>query len=224
MANEKTIDINIQAAIPTSRGIGSMVGSLVGQSYNKVETKNMWPGGDQGWDADCQKVRDGLSTMFMLNRKPIKYTLKDIDIFNACYHNLPLNGGVGIAINLRSDGTYDYFFPLDKDIYKLVKSTPEAINEALKGEGENFFLNPSSVAKVLNDANMVNINALKALQKTISDMIQSLGTVMKENTAKAQKFEKELAETKIETFNFKDLLRDNTVSAMVEVNATKGSE
>ena len=224
MANEKTIDINIQAAIPTSRGIGSMVGSLVGQSYNKVETKNMWPGGDQGWDADCQKVRDGLSTMFMLNRKPIKYTLKDIDIFNACYHNLPLNGGVGIAINLRSDGTYDYFFPLDKDIYKLVKSTPEAINEALKGEGENFFLNPVSVADFLNKANQQNINALKALGKTINDMIQTLVTTSKENTAKAQRFAKELADSKVETINFKELLRNNEVSAMVKVKATSETE
>lgn len=219
--NEKNIDINIQAAIPASRGIGSLVGSLVGQAYNKVETKNMWPGGDQGWDTDAQKIRDGISQMFMLNRKPLKYVLKDINIFNASYYTRPMNGGVGIAINLRPDGTYDYFFPLDKDVYNLVKSTPEAIDDALHGVGENFFLNPVSVATVLNEANQSNINALRALQKTINDCIQSLVTTKKENEAKAARFEKELNDSKVETINFKDLLRDNTVSAMVEVSATQ---
>lgn len=219
---EKNIDINIQAAIPSSRGIGSLVGSLVGQAYNKVETKNMWPGGDQGWDADVQKVRDGISTMFMLNRKPIKYILKDVNIFNASYYTRPMNGGVGIAINLRPDGSYDYFFPLDKDVYNLVKSTPEAIQDALRGEGENFFLNPTSVAAVLNDANQANINALKSLQKIINDCIQTLTTTKNENMAKAQKFEKELNESKVETINFKDLLKDHSVSAMVEVSTTSG--
>lgn len=222
--NEKNIDINIQAAIPASRGIGSMVGSLVGQAYNKVETKNMWPGGDQGWDADTQKIREGISKAFMLNRKPIKYVLKDVNIFNACYHNRPMGGGVGIAINLRPDGNFDYFFPLDKDVYNLVKSTPEAIEDALRGEGENFFLNPVSVAAVLNDANQANINALKAIAKIINDCIQSLTTAKKENEAKAQKFEKELRESQIETIDFRDLLKDNTVSAMVEVSNTRGDE
>lgn len=224
MANEKNIDINIQAAIPTSRGIGSMVGSLVGQAYNKVETKNMWPGGDQGWDADNAKVRDGISNMFMLNRKPMKYVLKDVNIFNASYISRPMNGGVGIAINLQPDGTFDYFFPLDKDVYNLVKGTPEAINDALKGEGPNFFLNPVSVAAVLNDANQANIEALKGLQKIINDCIQSLQTTKKENEAKAVKFEKELNDTKVETVDFREILKNNTVGAMVEVTATKGAE
>lgn len=224
MNNEKTIDINIQAAIPTSRGIGSMVGSLVGGAYNKVETKNMWPGGDQGWDADIAKVRDGISSMFMLNRKPMKYVLKDVNIFNASYHSRPMNGGVGIAINLLPDGSFDYFFPLDKDVYKLVKGTPEAINEALKGEGPNFFLNPVSVAAVLNDANQANIDALKALRKTVDDCIQSLLTTKKENEAKAAKFEKELNDTKVETVDFREILKNPAVGAMVEVSATKGAE
>lgn len=225
MANEKNIDINIQTAIATSRGIGSLVGSLTGQQYNKVETKNMWPGGDQGWDQDAQKVRDGLTNMFMLNRKPMKYVMKDVNIFGATYVNLPMGAGVGIAINLDpATGKSDYVFPLDKDVYKLVKSTPEAIEDALNGEGENFFLNPVSVADFLNKANQQNINALKALSKTINDMIQTLVTTSKENTAKAQRFAKELAESKVETVNFKELLRNNEVSAMVEVKATSETE
>lgn len=219
MNNEKNIDINIQAAIPSSRGIGSLVGSLVGQAYNKVESRNTWPGGDQGWDADNQKVRDGISKMLIPNRKILKYALKDINIRNACYITRPMTGEVGIAINLNPDNTFDYFFPLDRDVYNLIKSTPEAINDALRGEGDNFFLNPVQVAAVLNDANQAQINACKALIKILNDSVQSLITVQRENTAKAQKFQKELNESKVESINFKDLLRDNTVSAMVEVSA-----
>ena len=219
----KNIDINIQAAIPTSRGIGSMVGSLVGQAYHKVESRNTWAGGDQGWDADNEKVRSGLSTMLIPNRKINKYMLKDVDIANACYHQRPVTGEIGIAINLRPDGSFDQFFPLNKDVFNLVKGTPEAISDALKGEGENFFLNPMAVATVINDANKSELNAVEALIKSLNSIKQNLVGAINDNTKKAQKFAKELQETKIETVDFRDILKGD-VGAMVEVTATKGAE
>ena len=219
----KNIDINIQAAIPGSRGIGSMVGSLVGQAYHKVESRNTWQGGDQGWDADNEKVRNGLSTMLIPNRKINKYILKDIDIANACYHQRPVTNEIGIAINLRPDGTFDQFFPLNKDVFNLVKGTPEAIADALRGEGENFFLNPMAVATVINDANKSELNAVQALKKILNSIEQNLIGAINENTKKAQKFAKELQETKIETIDFRDILKGE-VGAMVEVKATTGAE
>ncbi len=221
----KNIDINIQAAIPTSRGIGSMVGSLVGQAYHKVESRNTWQGGDQGWDADNEKVRNGLSTMLIPNRKINKYKLKDVDIFNACYYSRGAGDSkeVGIAINLHEDGTFDQFFPLNRDIFKLVKSTPDAINDALKGQGDNFFLNPSAVARVINDANRVEVSAVDNLIKALNSIKQNLICAITENTKKAEKFAKELQETKVETVDFRDILKGE-VGAMVEVTATKGAE
>lgn len=218
----KEIDINIQTAIPSSRGIGSMVGSLVGQAYHKVEARNTWAGGDQGWDQDVEKVRSGLSTMLMPNRKIEKYMLKDIDIFNASYHTRPVNGEVGIAINLRADGSFDQFFPLNKDIFKLVKGTPEAVDAALKGEGENFFLNPVAVAAVVNDANKSNLAQVRALRDILNKIEQNLVGAINDNNKKAQQFAKELSESKIETVDFRDILKGD-VGAMVEVVATKGS-
>ena len=219
----KNIDINIQAAIPGSRGIGSMVGSLVGQAYHKVESRNTWQGGNEGWDADNEKVRSGLSTMLLPNRAIKKYMLKDVDIANACYHQRPVTGEVGIAINLRPDGTFDQFFPLNKDVFNLVKGTPEAIADALRGEGENFFLNPMAVAAVINDANKSELNAVDALIKVLNSIKQNLIGAINENTKKAQKFAKELQETKIETVDFRDILKGE-VGAMVEVKATTGAE
>lgn len=219
----KNIDINIQAAIPGSRGIGSMVGSLVGQAYHKVESRNTWQGGNEGWDADNEKVRSGLSTMLLPNRPIKKYMLKDVDIANACYHKRPVNDEVGIAINLRPDGTFDQFFPLNKDVFNLVKGTPEAIADALRGEGENFFLNPMAVAAVINDANKSELNAVDALIKALNSIKQNLIGAINENTKKAQKFAKELQETKIETVDFRDILKGE-VGAMVEVKATTGAE
>ena len=219
----KNIDIKIQAAIPESRGIGSMVGSLVGQAYHKVESRNTWQGGNEGWDADNEKVRNGLSTMLLPNRAIKKYMLKDVDIDNACYHKRPVNGEVGIAINLRTDGTFDQFFPLNKDVFNLVKGTPEAIADALRGEGENFFLNPMAVAAVINDANKSELNAVDALIKALNSIKQNLIGAINENTKKAQKFAKELQETKIETVDFRDILKGE-VGAMVEVKATTGAE
>jgi hypothetical protein len=221
----KNIDINIQAAIPASRGIGSMVGSLVGQAYHKVESRNTWQGGDQGWDNDNDKIRQGLSTMLIPNRPIKKYMLKDVDIFNACYYSRGAGDSkeVGIAINLHEDGTFDQFFPLNRDIFKLVKSTPDAINDALKGQGDNFFLNPSAVARVINDANRVEVNAVDSLIKALNSIKQNLVTAINENTKKAEKFAKELQETKIETVDFRDILKGE-VGAMVEVSTTKGAE
>lgn len=219
----KNIDINIQAAIPGSRGIGSMVGSLVGQAYHKVESRNTWQGGNEGWDADNEKVRSGVSTMLLPNRAIKKYMLKDVDIANACYHQRPVTGEVGIAINLRPDGTFDQFFPLNKDVFNLVKGTPEAIADALRGEGENFFLNPMAVAAVINDANKSELNAVDALIKALNSIKQNLIGAINENTKKAQKFAKELQETKVETVDFRDILKGE-VGAMVEVKATSGAE
>ena len=221
----KNIDINIQAAIPTSRGIGSMVGSLVGQAYHKVESRNTWQGGDQGWDNDNEKIRQGLSTMLIPNRPIKKYMLKDVDIFNACYYSRGAGDSkeVGIAINLHEDGTFDQFFPLNRDIFKLVKSTPDAINDALKGQGDNFFLNPSAVARVINDANRVEVSAVDSLIKALNSIKQNLVTAINENQKKAEKFAKELQETKVETVDFRDILKGE-VGAMVEVSTTKGAE
>lgn len=221
----KNIDINIQAAIPASRGIGSMVGSLVGQAYHKVESRNTWQGGDQGWDNDNEKIRQGLSTMLIPNRPIKKYMLKDVDIFNACYYSRGAGDSkeVGIAINLHDDGTFDQFFPLNRDIFKLVKSTPDAINDALKGQGDNFFLNPSAVARVINDANRVEVSAVDSLIKALNSIKQNLVTAINENQKKAEKFAKELQETKVETVDFRDILKGE-VGAMVEVSTTKGAE
>ena len=221
----KNIDINIQAAIPASRGIGSMVGSLVGQAYHKVESRNTWQGGDQGWDNDNEKIRQGLSTMLIPNRPIKKYMLKDVDIFNACYYSRGAGDSkeVGIAINLHDDGTFDQFFPLNRDIFKLVKSTPDAINDALKGQGDNFFLNPSAVARVINDANRVEVSAVDNLIKALNSIKQNLVTAINENQKKAEKFAKELQETKVETVDFRDILKGE-VGAMVEVSTTKGAE
>jgi hypothetical protein len=200
-----------------------MVGSLVGQAYHKVESRNTWQGGNEGWDADNEKVRSGLSTMLLPNRAIKKYMLKDVDIANACYHQRPVTGEVGIAINLRPDGTFDQFFPLNKDVFNLVKGTPEAIADALRGEGENFFLNPMAVAAVINDANKSELNAVDALIKALNSIKQNLIGAINENTKKAQKFAKELQETKIETVDFRDILKGE-VGAMVEVKATTGAE
>ena len=225
METKNTIDINIEAAIPQTRGIGSIVGSLVGQAYHKVESRNTWQAGDQGWDADLEKVRTGLSTMLMPNRKIKKYMLKDVNIFNASYakRGAGESAEIGIAINLKEDGSFDQFFPLNKDVFKLVKSTPDAIDNALKGEGENFFLNPTAVATVINDANKVELAAVRTLKEALGKIEQNLIGAINDNNKKAQQFAKELAETKVETVDFRDILKGE-VGAMVEVKATQGAE
>ena len=97
------------------------------------------------------------------------------------------------------------------------------LSTTLKGQGDNFFLNPSAVARVINDANRVEVNAVDNLIKALNSIKQNLVTAINENTKKAEKFAKELQETKIETVDFRDILKGE-VGAMVEVSTTKGAE
>jgi hypothetical protein len=215
----KQIDINIAAAIPTSRGIGSQLGSLVGQPYYKVDSRNTWQGGDEGWNADNEKARLGTFNGLLPNRKINKYRVEEHDIFGAQYYKQPITGEIGIVVNLNpQDGTYDMFFPLAKDSLKIGRGAAEAIAAALKGEGENFFLNPQVVVNVVNEANRAEVNNIDAFISVLNKIKQNLLTTISQNDKLASNAIKERNDSKIDDIDLQGVLKGNG-SATIEINA-----
>lgn len=211
------VDISLQRAIEGSRSVGSFIGSLTGKAFYKAEDRNTWPGGDDGWNKDIESIRAGITKSIMPSRKINKFSLREINIFNAGYVKRDIINDFGIGINVRPDNTYDHFFPLDTELYKVAKSTPDAIEAALRGEGDNFFLNPKAVAAVMNDANKAEINNIDALIKKLQNAKQALLSAISENNRKADKFVKELKESEVDGVDFKSLANNSDVTLIAEV-------
>lgn len=214
----KNIDINIAAAIPSSRGLGSEFGSLLGQPYYKVDARNTWQGGDEGWDKDNEKARSGIFTGLLPNRKINKYRIEEHDICSAQYYKQPVTGEIGIVINLDSEtGSYDMFFPLTSESLKIGRGAAEAIAAALRGEGQNFFLNPQVVANVVNDANRAEVNNIDSFITILNKIKQNLLTTISQNEKLAANAVKERNDTKIDDVDIKQVLKGNT-SATIELH------
>lgn len=218
--NTKQIDINIETAISASRGLGSNFGAMLGQPYYKVESRNTWQGGDEGWNADNDKARQGIYTGLLPNRKINKYRLEEHNISSAEYYQNPLTKDVGIAINLDHEtGSYDMFFPLSKDSLKIGRGAAEAVASALRGEGENFFLNPTIVANIVNDANKAEVKNIDDLISALNRIKQSLLTTISQNEKMAVNAEKERIDTSVDDVDLKKVLKSGTTSSVEVINA-----
>ena len=212
--NTKEIDVNIATTIPATRGLGSNFGALLGQPYYTVKAHNTWQGGDEGWANDNEKAKQGVFTGLLPNRKINRYRLEEHDIASAQYYKNPITNEVGIAINLNpEDGSYDMFFPLT-----IGRGAAEAVAAALRGEGQNFFLNPQVVANIVNDANRAEVNNIDTLIASLQKIKQGLLTTVSQNEKLAVKAAKERTDTQIVDVDLKDVLKGNT-SATIEINA-----
>jgi hypothetical protein len=214
MNNE--ININLDAIIPSSRGIGSSIGSLLGQPYFEVEARVCWPGGKEKWDADEEKVKLGQITTLMPNRVIRRIRLSKHEIRSAQYYK-NINGDLGIVINLEADGTYKMFFPLTNDALKMGRGAVDAITAALKNQGDNFFLNAAVTANIVNEANKSELANVRALRETLNKVEQQLIGAIADNEKMAIEAKKEIESTKISDVDIKAVINGNT-SAHIEVH------
>ena len=210
---EKTIDVNIVAGVRQS---ASLIGALLGKAYSTVESKTIWQGGQEGFERDKAAANATNSAMLITNRSPKKYSLKTQDIISAQFYVQPLTGQQGIVINLRQDGSYDMFFPLDGHNPVVVeKPVADAISDALKGEGENFFLDPKTVAAVINEANKAEVKNIDTLITSLSKMKQNLQGAIVENEKKAAEIEKQWIDSKVNGIDIKTVMNSGTATLNV---------
>jgi len=210
---EKTIDVNIVAGVRQS---ASLIGALLGKAYSTVESKTIWQGGQEGFERDKAAANATNSAMLITNRSPKKYSLKTQDIISAQFYVQPITGQQGIVINLRQDGNYDMFFPLDgHNPVAVEKPVADAISDALKGEGENFFLDPKTVAAVINEANKAEIKNIETLITSLSKMKQNLQGAVVENDKKAAEIEKQWIDSKVNGIDIKTVMNSGTATLNV---------
>lgn len=221
MNNEKSIDVNIKTVLADNRRAASLVGALIGKAYAKVESRDCWQGGKEGFENDKAKATAPGAAGLITNRSPRKFMLKIQDILGAQMYVQPLTKQVGVVVNLNnSDGSYDMFFPLDGSNPTVTeKPMAEAISDALKGEGQNFFLEPSKVVAVVNEGNRAEVKNIDTLISALNKMKQNIITTINENEKKAADIEKEWATSKIDGVDIKDVVASAS-SAVLNVHTS----
>lgn len=99
------------------------------------------------------------------------------------------------------------------------KSVADAISEALKGEGQNFFLDPKKVVAVINEGNRAEVKNIDALIAVLSKQKQNILTAINENEKKASDIEKQWVDSKVNGVDIKDVMASNG-SAILNVHTT----
>ena len=215
--NKPEINVNI---IPTVRQTASFIGGLLGKAYSTVEMRSCWQGGEDGFEHDKSIANTTGSASLITNRAPQRYVLKTKDIISAQFYTNPLTKQTGIVINLREDGQSDMFFPMDgSNPIVTEKPVADAISDALKNQGDNFFLDPKKVAAVLNEANKSEVKNIENLISALSKMKQSIQGAINENEKKAAEIEKQWIDSKVDGVDIKSVLSDST-SAVLNVHTT----
>lgn len=213
--DKKEVEVNISTVLSSSRQAASFAGAMLGKAYTEVESKDCWQGGSEGFANDQKAAATPGVAMLITNRSPQKYTLRTKDILGAQVHQLKLTGEVGVAINLRPDGTYDLFFPLNGANPVVVeKSIEDAVSDALHGEGENFFLDAEKVVGIINAANKAEVKNIDNLMNALAKMKQNIQGAIVENEKKATEIAKEWADSKLSGIDIKSVINGNATSVI----------
>lgn len=193
------IDINVQTKVAQNRQLISQFGKNLGTQFYKVESREIWSGGKEGFEKDKKAISDGTDKGFILNRSPKKFLLKSYEILCTLVVKDEITQEVGVAINPDGKGNYDLFLPINNDILKAGSVTAENVAAALRGEKQEFFLNAKVLVDLINRANQQELNNLKALRESISKMEQNLIGAINENRKKAEEATKEWTNSAVET-------------------------
>ena len=215
----KEIEINLNEVVANTRQSASYIGSLLGKTFGKVECQMTWPGGKDKFEE--AKNLAASSNSLMLNMSPKRYTIRLIDIKGVNYVTEGLGDSqhVCIAVNLKENGESDFKCPLNGTNPLVVeKSMREAINDALRGTGKNFFVAVDETVSVLNEANKGTLAEIDAMIKSLSSQRQSVETAITENLRKAAEYKRQWAESKVENL---DLKTGGNEDAIVNVHVTE---
>ena len=215
----KEVEINLNEVIANTRQSASFIGSLLGKTFGKVECQQTWPGGKDKFE-EAKNLATASNTL-MVNQSPKRYTIRLIDIKGVNYVTEGLGDSqrVCIAVNLKDNGESDFKCPLNGTNPLVVeKSMRDAINDALRGTGKNFFVAVDETVSVLNEANKGTLAEIDALIKTLQSQRQSVETAITENLRKAAEYKRQWSESKIDNLDIKS---DVNADAIVNVHVAE---
>lgn len=214
MDKENKIDITVTTAVSQKRQLVSQIGANLGTAYHKVETRECWQGGKEGFENDKKAIASGLSKGFILNRNPKKYMLKSYDILGTQVIKDPITGQIGVAVNAKSDNSCDLFLPLDESSLRVGRATADAVADALKGTGKNFFLNPKLVVTLINQGNEAEANELHKIADACLAMERSIRSAIADNNNKAEVYETEWLKSAVDPVDIKEVLNGNNTATI----------
>lgn len=184
----KTIDVNIiPPIVAENTQLISKVSSLNGTQIFKVETRLAWPcATKEEFEAEKRKYDTGEKKGFILNQSPVRILLKNILIAGVALVR-DVDDEICIAINPHQDDTADIIVPISKNILESFgKTTRDAIQAAIRGEKDAFFLNGKEVAAMVNAYMSKQIAQLEELKENINKMVVKLKGDIANNENKAQ--------------------------------------
>jgi hypothetical protein len=217
---DKNVEINLNEVVASTRQSASYIGSLLGKTFGKVECQLTWPGGKDKFEE--AKNLASASNSLMLNMSPKRYTVRLIDIKGVNYVTEGLGDSqrIAIAVNLKENGESDFKCPLNGTNPIIVeKSMRDAINDALRGTGKNFFVAIDETVSVLNEANKGTLAEIDALIKTLQGQRQSVETAISENLRKAAEYKRQWSESKIDNLEIKGNASD--ADAIINVHTAE---
>lgn len=185
------VNINIENVISQNCQMISQFGSRLGTQFYKVECREVWQGGKEGFESARKAIANGESNGFTLNRSPRKLLAKSYRITGTQIVKDELTGEVAILINPDGKGNFEMSLPITNDLIRAGIVTQDTVAKALKGEDNTFFLNADQLVKLINHANEVEVRNLTSLRNDLDKMIQNILSGIAENKQKAELANKE---------------------------------
>ena len=181
--------VNMQS-VAENLGQISILGSHLGGKYFKAAAKETWT------DFDNQKRQIELNPdagMFILNRAPRKYEVRDFDVIAQTIKTNPIDGTTCVVFNPGLESEAEATIVAGE--MGFGQTTDEALLEALKGEKRIFANGPKLLAKI-NDLNQHELDKLTQLIKILNAQKDSIISTMKANEKKVNDYEENLAKSK----------------------------
>ena len=70
----KEIDVTVTTKVSQNRQLASQIGANLGTAFHKIECRNVWKGGDEGFEKDKKAIASGESKDFIRRIKTLKIT------------------------------------------------------------------------------------------------------------------------------------------------------
>lgn len=217
--NRKVIDINVENQISKNCQIVSQFGSRLGTHFYKAEGREIWKGGQAGFEADKKAIASGEASGFILNRSPRKFLVKGFRITGTQIVKDELTNEVVVLVNPDGNGGYDLSLPITNDLIQKGVVTQQAVSEALRSGGENhFFMDANNLSRLLNHANEGEVRNLTELRNNIDKMIQNIQGCIAENKQKAEAANKEWTDSAVKP-DLSQVIKGNATGIIVTESA-----
>lgn len=167
----------------------SILGSFLGTQYYKPEARATWP----DFERVKMNVEQAGNVDLIVNRTPRRYRMTGHDILKVEIGQDP-TGATNVYMNRGIEGS-EVSVPVSPGMEQIGCVSDDAIGNALRGDGNIIFANPSKLAASLNVLNIAERKRCTDLIESLKKMVQQIDSAIAENTEKAKKYDREILDS-----------------------------